>query len=368
MRNFLISSALFWLDVYHIDGLRVDAVASMLYLDYGRQSGEWLPNAYGGRENLDAIDFLRKFNERVYEEYPDVITIAEESTAWPMVSRPTYLGGLGFGLKWNMGWMHDMLSYMSKEPIFRSYHHNSITFSMLYAFTENFVLPFSHDEVVHLKGSMLDKMPGDPWQRFANLRLLYGYMTGHPGKKLQFMGNEIGQWSEWNHDASVEWHLLAYASHQGLQRWVQDLHALNTLYRGEPAMHELDCDPAGFEWIDCDDRASSVVSFLRHARDPLDMVAFVCNFTPVPRHHYRIGVPLPGRWTEVLNSDAQVYGGSGQGNFGGRDADTISRHGRRYSLDLTLPPLGVIVLKPEPRDTPRSSAARRGSSRTSSLT
>ena len=343
VRNFLISSALFWFDTYHIDGLRVDAVASMLYLDYGRKEGEWVPNAYGGRENLEAIDFLRRFNERVYAEYPDVMTFAEESTAWPMVSRPTYLGGLGFGFKWNMGWMHDMLSYMSKEPIHRSYHHNKITFSMLYAFNENFVLPFSHDEVVHLKRSMLDKMPGDFWQRFANLRLLYGYMTGHPGKKLLFMGSEFGQWNEWDHDSSLDWNLLDHPPHQGLQRWVRDL---NRLYRAEPALHEVDFEPPGFEWIDCDDRGASIISFLRRGRNPAEVVLFACNFTPVPRFNYRLGVPQGGWWSELLNSDAEIYGGSGVGNLGGKHADPDPRHGRPFSLDLSLPPLAIVAFKP----------------------
>jgi 1,4-alpha-glucan branching enzyme len=341
--NFLISNALFWLEKYHIDGLRVDAVASMLYLDYGRRDGEWIPNQYGGKENIEAIEFLRRFNERVYEEHPDVMTIAEESTSWPMVSRPTYLGGLGFGYKWNMGWMHDMLDYMSKDPIHRSYHHNRITFSMLYAFTENFTLPFSHDEVVHMKGSMISKMPGDEWQKFANLRLLYGYMTGHPGKKLLFMGCEFGQWSEWTHDHSIEWHLLQYAPHSGLQRWVRDL---NTFYRGTPALHEVEFDYHGFEWIDCNDSQSSTVTFLRRGRHPDDIVVFACNFTPVPRYGYRLGVPRGGWYQEALNSDAVLYGGSGQGNAGGADAVPTPTHGRPYSLNVTLPPLGIVVFRP----------------------
>jgi 1,4-alpha-glucan branching enzyme len=342
--NFLISNALFWLEKYHIDGLRVDAVASMLYLDYGRRDGEWIPNPYGGKENIEAIDFLRRFNARVYEEHPDVMTIAEESTSWSMVSRPTYLGGLGFGYKWNMGWMHDMLDYVSKDPIHRSYHHNRITFSMLYAFTENFVLPFSHDEVVHMKGSMISKMPGDDWQKFANLRLLYGYMTGHPGKKLLFMGGEFGQWSEWTHDHSIEWHLLDYAPHSGLQRWVRDL---NTFYRATPALYEVEFDYHGFEWIDCNDSQSSTVTFLRRGRNPDDIVVFACNFTPVPRHGYRLGVPRGGWYQEVLNSDATLYGGGGQGNAGGADASPVPTHGRPYSLNITLPPLGIVVFKPQ---------------------
>jgi 1,4-alpha-glucan branching enzyme len=342
--NFLISNALFWLEKYHIDGLRVDAVASMLYLDYARREGEWIPNQYGGKENIEAIDFLRRFNERVYEEHPDVMTIAEESTSWPMVSRPTYLGGLGFGYKWNMGWMHDMLDYMSQDPIHRSYHQDRITFSMLYAFTENFTLPFSHDEVVHMKGSMISKMPGDDWQKFANLRLLYGYMTGHPGKKLLFMGCEIGQWNEWNHDGSIEWHLLEYPLHHGLQRWVRDL---NTFYRGTPALHEVEFDYRGFEWIDCNDRAASTITFLRRGHDPDDIAVFACNFTPVPRHNYRIGVPRGGWYKEVLNSDAVIYAGSGQGNAGGAEAAPAPMHGRTHSLTVTLPPLGMVVFKPE---------------------
>jgi 1,4-alpha-glucan branching enzyme len=341
--NFLISNALFWLEKYHIDGLRVDAVASMLYLDYARREGEWIPNQYGGRENIEAVEFLRRFNARVYEEHPDVMTIAEESTSWPMVSRPTYLGGLGFGYKWNMGWMHDMLDYMSKEPIFRSYHHDRITFSMLYAFTENFTLPFSHDEVVHMKGSMISKMPGDDWQKFANLRLLYGYMTGHPGKKLLFMGCEFGQWSEWTHDHSLEWHLLEYPLHQGLQRWVRDL---NTFYRGTPALYEVEFDYNGFEWIDCNDHYASTVTFLRRGRNPDDFVVIGCNFTPVPRHNYRIGVPRGGWYSEALNSDAELYGGSGQGNAGGAEAAPAPVHGRSHSLTVTLPPLGIVVFKP----------------------
>jgi 1,4-alpha-glucan branching enzyme len=341
--NFLISNALFWLEKYHIDGLRVDAVASMLYLDYARREGQWIPNRYGGRENIEAVEFLRRFNERVYEEHPDVMTIAEESTSWPMVSRPTYLGGLGFGYKWNMGWMHDMLDYMSQDPIHRSYHHDRITFSMLYAFTENFTLPFSHDEVVHGKGSMIGKMPGDDWQKFANLRLLYGYMTGHPGKKLLFMGCEFGQWSEWNHDTSLEWHLLEYPPHYGLQRWVRDV---NTFYRGTPALHEVEFDYRGFEWIDCNDHAASTVTFLRRGHNPDDFVVFGCNFTPVPRHNYRIGVPRGGWYQEVLNSDAPLYGGSGQGNAGGAEAAPAPMHGRPHSLTVTLPPLGIVVFKP----------------------
>ncbi|MDR7435714.1 MAG: 1,4-alpha-glucan branching protein GlgB [Armatimonadota bacterium] len=342
VRSFLISSALFWLDRYHADGLRVDAVASMLYLDYSRKEGEWIPNEYGGRENLEAIAFLRRFNEEVYRNYPDVQTIAEESTAWPMVSRPTYVGGLGFGLKWDLGWMHDTLFYMSKDPVHRKYHHNNLTFRMLYAFHENFVLPLSHDEVVHGKGSLLSKMPGDEWQKCANLRLLFGYMVAQPGKKLLFMGGEFGQWREWQHDEGLEWHLLARSLHAQVQRWVADL---NRLYRNEPALHELDCDPSGFEWIDCTDADHSIVSFLRKAHSTGDLLLIVCNFTPVPRHGYRVGVPRGGYWREILNSDAEIYGGTNQGNLGGREADPIPFHGRPYSLALTLPPLGCLFLK-----------------------
>jgi 1,4-alpha-glucan branching enzyme len=340
--NFLISNALFWLDKYHIDGLRVDAVASMLYLDYSRQEGEWMPNRYGGRENIDAIDFLRRFNERVYGEYPDVLTLAEESTAWPMVSRPTYLGGLGFGYKWDMGWMHDTLSYISLDPVHRKYHHDKLTFRMLYAFTENYVLPLSHDEVVYGKRSLLSKMPGDDWQKFANLRVLLGYMLAQPGKKLLFMGGEIGQWDEWNHDTSLDWHLLQFPPHQGLQRWVRDL---NTFYRGQPGLYQLDSDPAGFQWIDCNDWDQSVISLLRKGRAPGDTLVFVCNYTPVPRHNYRVGVPEGGVWAEVLNSDAPLYGGSGQGNLGGVQAAPVPWHGRSYLLNVTVPPLGMVVFK-----------------------
>jgi 1,4-alpha-glucan branching enzyme len=344
VRSFLLSSALFWLENYHIDGLRVDAVASMLYLDYSRKEGEWVPNQYGGRENLEAITFLRRFNEFVYKDFPDVQTFAEESTAWPMVSRPNYVGGLGFGMKWDMGWMHDTLAYMSRDPIHRPYHHNLLTFRMLYAFTENFVLPLSHDEVVHGKGSLLGKMPGDDWQKFANLRLLYGYMYTQPGKKLLFMGGEFGQWREWNHEASLDWHLCQYAPHAKLQRWMEDL---NQLYRREPSLYELDTQPAGFEWVDCNDTLLSVVSCLRHGRSTGDLILVVCNFTPVPRLNYRVGAPRGGFWREVLNSDAQDYGGSGYGNLGGTEVAPIPCHGRPYSLNLTLPPLAVVFFKSE---------------------
>jgi 1,4-alpha-glucan branching enzyme len=341
VRSFLMSSALFWLDRYHADGLRVDAVASMLYLDYSRLEGEWLPNQYGGREDLEAIGFLRQFNTEVYKSYPDVQTAAEESTDWPMVSRPIYVGGLGFGLKWDMGWMHDTLKYMAVDPVFRRYHHNTLTFRMLYAFQENFLLPLSHDEVVYGKGSLLTKMPGDYWQKFANLRLLLGYMYGQPGKKLLFMGGEFGQWSEWYHEASLDWHLLDYPMHQGLQRWVGDL---NSVYRQEPALFTRDFTPAGFEWIDCNDVMQSVITFLRKGRDG-ELILLACNFTPVPRYNYRVGVPTGGYWQEVLNSDAVDYGGSGHGNLGSQEAAPIPCHGRSHSLNLTLPPLGVVFFR-----------------------
>jgi 1,4-alpha-glucan branching enzyme len=342
VRSFLLSSALFWLEKYHIDGLRVDAVASMLYLDYSRAQGQWIPNDFGGRENLEAISFLRRFNEDIYRALPDVQTVAEESTAWPMVSRPTYIGGLGFGMKWDMGWMHDSLRYFSKDPVHRKYHHNDLTFRGLYAFNENFVLPLSHDEVVHGKGSLVGKMPGDVWQKFANLRLLLGYMFSQPGKKLLFMGSELGQFREWNHDTSLDWHLLDFPLHAGLQRWIKDL---NAAYRGEAALHELDFSPAGFEWIDANDNANSVLSYLRRSRTPGREVVVVLNATPVPQPDYRIGVPAGGRWREVLNSDAAEYGGSGVGNMGGVLATDMPFHGRPHSIVLTLPPLGIVMLR-----------------------
>jgi 1,4-alpha-glucan branching enzyme len=344
VQSFLISNALFWLDLYHVDGLRVDAVASMLYLDYARKEGEWIPNKYGGRENIEAIEFLRRMNEEVYKRHPDVQTIAEESTSWPMVSRPNYVGGLGFGFKWDMGWMHDTLEYMRQEPIYRRFHHNQLTFRMLYAFHENFVLPLSHDEVVYGKGSLLGKMPGDDWQKFANLRALYGYMYAQPAKKLLFMGGEIGQWREWAHDSSLEWDLLDYPLHAGLQKWVREL---NRFYKNEPAMYEGDCDPAGFEWIDCSDADSSVVSLIRKGRTTRTIVLAICNFTPVPRYSYRVGAPLGGYWREVLNSDAGEYGGGNMGNFGGVEAAPIALHGRSHSLTVTLPPLSALFLKSE---------------------
>jgi len=344
VRGFLLSSALSWLNRYHADGLRVDAVASMLYLDYSRKAGQWLPNKFGGNENLEAIDFLRRFNIEVYKEHPDVQTIAEESTSWPLVSRPTYLGGLGFGMKWDMGWMHDTLSYMSKDPVHRRFEHHQLTFRALYAFTENYMLPLSHDEVVHGKGSLLAKMPGDDWQKFANLRLLLAYMYAVPGKKLLFMGAEFGQWGEWNHEESLDWHLLDEPMHDGLSRWTGDL---NRVMRDEKPLHELDFDPAGFAWIDITDAEQSVISFMRRSSND-ELIIAVFNFTPVPRHNYQIGVPLPGRWLELVNSDAPIYGGSGQGNLGGVDAAPIGKHGHLHSVTLTLPPLGAIFLKPDP--------------------
>ncbi len=342
VRAFLISSALFWLDRYHADGIRVDAVASMLYLDYARRDGEWIPNLRGGNENLEAIDFIKRLNEAVYENYPDVQTIAEESTSWPMVSRPTSVGGLGFGLKWNMGWMHDTLDYFHKEPVYRKYHQNLLTFSIWYAFWENFVLPLSHDEVVHGKGSLLGKMSGDDWQRFANLRLLFGYMYGHPGKKLLFMGAEFGQWREWHHDESLDWHLLEYPPHQGLKRWVEDL---NRYYASQPALYQLDFAIEGFQWVDFHDADASVLSFMRRGPKPHQLVLITCNFTPVPRLGYRVGVPLAGTWRERLNSDAEVYGGSGCGNLGAVTTTDHPAHGRSHSLLLTLPPLGAVFLE-----------------------
>ncbi len=340
VRSFLLSSALYWIEKYHIDGLRVDAVASMLYLDYSRKSGEWIANEYGGRENLPAISFLRRMNEVIYKHHPDVQTIAEESTAWPMVSRPTHVGGLGFGLKWDMGWMHDSLEYFHQDPVHRKYHHDRLTFRGVYAFHENFVLPLSHDEVVHGKGSLLSQMPGDDWQKFANLRLLYGYMYGQPGKKLLFMGCEFAQWRQWTHEESLDWHLTKFAPHAGMQNWVA---ALNHAYTDEPALHVRDCDPAGFEWVDCHDAPGSILSLLRKGGD--DQILVVFNMTPVPRYNYRIGVPAGGFWREILNSDAADYGGSGMGNLGGLIAEPTPFHGRPHSLSLTLPPLAAVFLK-----------------------
>jgi len=341
--NYLVSSALFWLDRYHVDGLRVDAVASMLYLDYSRKEGEWEPNCFGGRENLEAIELIKTFNVQVHQHFPGVLTIAEESTAWPGVSRPTYVGGLGFSLKWNMGWMNDTLRYMRHEPVHRKYHHDELTFSLIYAFHENFVLPLSHDEVVHGKRSLLDQMPGDLWQKFANLRLLYAYMWCHPGKKLLFMGGEFGQWLEWNFDESLQWHLLEWESHRGLSRAVADL---NGLLRREPALHELDFDGRGFEWIDCHNWQDSVLAFVRRAADPDDVLVVCCNFTPVPRRGYRLGLPRGGAYDEIFNSDSAWYGGGNQGNAGLLQAEDVPHHGRPHSVTLTLPPLATVVLKP----------------------
>ncbi|GAB4183421.1 MAG: 1,4-alpha-glucan branching protein GlgB [Roseiflexaceae bacterium] len=348
VRSFLLSSAFIWLNRYHIDGIRVDAVASMLYLDYSRKAGEWIPNKYGGRENLEAIEFLRQMNTMIYQQYPDVQTIAEESTAWPMVSRPTYIGGLGFGMKWDMGWMHDMLDYMKMDPVFRKYRHDRLTFRMLYAFQENFVLALSHDEVVHMKGSLLGKMPGDEWQKFANLRLLLGYMTAQPGKKLLFMGGEIGQSAEWSHDRSIDWHLLEYGFHQGIQQWVADA---NRLYRSEPAMHTQDFSWDGFEWLDCNDADQSIISLLRKGGPEDPIIMAVCNFTPVPRYEYRVGVPSDGTWVEVLNSDASIYGGSGIGNMGHVEAEPFETSGRPFTVTLSLPPLSILFFKGKPAAT-----------------
>jgi 1,4-alpha-glucan branching enzyme len=343
VRSFLLSSAMHWLDAYHADGLRVDAVASMLYLDYSRKEGEWIPNRYGGRENLEAIELMRALNTAVYAEHPGVQTYAEESTAWPMVSRPTYLGGLGFGFKWDMGWMHDTLVYFGHDPIHRRFHHHELTFRGLYAFTENYVLPLSHDEVVHGKRSLLGRMPGNEWQMRANLRALYGYMYAVPGKKLLFMGGELGQWDEWSHESSVDWHLLERPEHEGIRRWVTDL---NRAYRERPALHELDCDPAGFEWVHASDSESSVLAFMRLARDGRDAALAVFNLTPVLRPNYRIGAPRPGVWRELLNSDADVYGGSGAGNLGRIEAVAEPAHGRDHSMTLVLPPLSCLLLAP----------------------
>jgi len=343
VRNFLLSNALYWMEEFHVDGLRVDAVASMLYLDYSREEGQWIPNMFGGRENLEAIDFLKRMNELVYGHHEGVMTVAEESTAWPMVSRPTYLGGLGFGYKWNMGWMNDTLRYMSKEPVHRRYHHDLLTFGLLYSFTENFILPLSHDEVVHGKGSLLSKMPGDSWQQFANLRTYLTFMYMMSGKKLLFMGIEIGQGDEWDHNHSLDWHLLDYPLQKGIQTLVRDL---NHLYRSQPALYELDCLPEGFSWIDCHDSDNSVISFIRRGKNPDDFVAIICNFTPVVREAYRIGVPRGGSYAEVLNTDASCYEGSGVGNAGQVDSVAQEAFGFPFSLDVTLPPLGTVVLKP----------------------
>ena len=343
VRAFLLSAACFWLDVFHADGLRCDAVSSMLYLDYSRRPGEWVANVHGGRKNLEAISLLKLLNESVYSAFPDVQTVAEESTAWPMVSKPTYTGGLGFGMKWDMGWMHDTLHYYGADSIYRKYHHDELTFSMWYYFSENFVLPLSHDEVVHGKGSLLNKLPGDEWQKLANLRLLFGYMYGHPGKKLLFMGGELAEKEEWDHEKALDWRLLGESASAGVHRWVRDL---NRLLRAEPALHELDFAPAGFEWVDFRDSDNSVISFIRRPASSSGVILFVCNNTPVPRVGYRVGVPVGGKWKELLNSDAIDYGGSGVGNLGGVEAKDFPSHGQPRSVTLTLPPLGCLFLKP----------------------
>ena len=343
VRSFLLSSAIFWLDKYHADGLRVDAVASMLYLDYGRREGEWIPNEYGGKENIEAIEFLRQMNRTIYADFPDCQTIAEESTSWPMVSRPIHIGGLGFGYKWDMGWMNDTLKFLQDDPVYRKYHHNALTFRGMYQFAENYVLPLSHDEVVHLKGSLLSRMPGDPWQKFANLRLLLVNQFTQPGKKLLFMGGEFGQWGEWNHDRSLDWDLLGWDSHRGVQKMVDDL---NRLYRAETALHEGDCQNFGFEWIDANDAMQSVTTFLRRGRRPKDVLLIAANYTPVPRENYRVGIPIGGMWQEIFNSDARTYWGSGQGNLGAVEASPLAFHRWPKSLTFTIPPLGAIILKP----------------------
>jgi 1,4-alpha-glucan branching enzyme len=342
VRSFLTSSALFWLDKYHIDGIRVDAVASMLYRDYARKEGEWIPNRFGGRENLEAVEFLRRLNEAIYRDHPHAMSIAEESTAWPMVSRPTFMGGLGFGMKWNMGWMHDTIEYMKQDPVYRKYSHGQLTFSIVYAFSENFVLPLSHDEVVYGKGSMISKMPGDDWQKFAGLRLLFGYMWGHPGKKLLFMGAEFAQRSEWTHEGELEWWVSGLPGHAGVQAWVRDL---NRVYRREPALHQVDFSADGFEWVDVGDAEISVIAFLRKAADGSAPVLIVCNFTPVPRDNFLAGVPLPGFWREILNSDAREYGGAGWGNLGGVRSAPVGSRGRLHSINLTLPPLSTMLFR-----------------------
>ncbi|MEQ8674258.1 MAG: 1,4-alpha-glucan branching protein GlgB [Aggregatilineales bacterium] len=342
VRNFLISNALFWLKEYHIDGLRVDAVSSMLYLNFGRNEGEWIPNEHGGNENLDAVFFLRSFNEIVHREFPGAITVAEESTSWPMVSRPTYLGGLGFTMKWNMGWMHDTLDYMKRDPIYRRFHHNQLTFSLMYAFSENFVLSLSHDEVVHLKGSIMEKMAGDWWQKFASVRLLTGYQMTHPGKKLMFMGQEIGQWREWSEERSLDWFLLSMDTHSSLQKWVADL---NKFYKNQPSLYEHDFDPAGFQWIEANDADNSTYAYIRFADDTDDFLIIAANFTPVPHYNYRIGVPKLGMYQEVLNSDSSFYGGGNVGNAGSVVAETLPWRDWQQSMSITVPPLGIVVFK-----------------------
>ncbi len=342
VRSFLRSSAMFWLDVFHADGLRVDAVASMLYLDYSRKEGEWIPNQFGGREDLDAIEFLRQLNTAVFGADNAIQTYAEESTSWPMVSRPTFSGGLGFGYKWDMGWMHDTLRYMAEDPVHRKWHHGELPFRMIYAYTENFVLPLSHDEVVHGKGSLIGKMPGDDWQKFANLRLLLAYQWAQPGKKLLFQGGEIAQWAEWRHDHSLDWHLLDWEQHRGMQQFVREL---NRVYKGTPSLYEGDCDGFGFEWVEANDADQSVLSFLRKSADGSEATLCALNFTPVPRENYRLGVPFPGRWEEILNSDAAPFGGSGMGNHGGVETTPIPAHGRLHSVVITAPPLGAVWFK-----------------------
>jgi 1,4-alpha-glucan branching enzyme len=344
VRNYLVANALFWLDKYHLDGLRVDAVASMLYLDYSRKEGEWIPNEFGGRENLKAVQMLQEFNRVAHGQFPGILTIAEESTAWPCVSRPVDTGGLGFNMKWNMGWMNDTLRYMRHEPVHRRYHHNELTFSIIYAFSENFVLPLSHDEVVHQKGSLIGQMPGDLWQKFANLRLLYSYMWTHPGKKLLFMGGEIAQWNEWNHDTQLQWELLQWRSHQGIQKLLADL---NGLYRREPALHEVEFEYRGFEWMDVNNHDESVIGYLRRAKDPHEFVVACFNFTPVPRHGYRVGVPHGGWYHEIFNSDSEHYGGSNVGNYPGAQAEPHAHNGQPCSLWITLPPLAAVLFKPQ---------------------
>jgi 1,4-alpha-glucan branching enzyme len=357
VRSFLISSAMFWADLYHVDGLRVDAVASMLYLDYSREAGQWEPNIYGGNENLEAISFMRELNETLFKNFPEIQVIAEESTSWPMVSRPVYLGGLGYGMKWMMGWMHDTLKYFKTDPIFREYHQNDLTFSLYYAFTENFMLPLSHDEVVHGKGSLLQRMPGDEWQRFANLRAMFGYMFTHPGSKLLFMGGEIAQHAEWNYKSSIDWHLLDSDAHRGIQNLIRDL---NHLYRNETALHALDFSPQGFEWLDLNDHKNCVLSYLRKSEQPDDYVMVVCNLTPVPHENYRLGVPRGDAFTVIFNSDAERYGGSGYTQNMRYEAEEIPRHDRAYSVALTLPPLSVLVLKAEVPAQSKTAAKKAG--------
>jgi 1,4-alpha-glucan branching enzyme len=344
VRNFLLANALFWLREYHADGIRVDAVASMLYLDYSREEGQWVANEFGGNEDLDAVSFLKELNELVHGREPGTLSVAEESTAWPGVSQPTYLGGLGFGFKWNMGWMHDTLDYFQRDPVHRSYHHHQLTFALVYAFSENFVLPLSHDEVVHGKGSLLSKMPGDRWQKFANLRVLYGYMWAHPGKKLLFMGGELGQEAEWSEERSLDWHLLEQADHAGVQALVRDL---NRVYRSRPALWEVDFEPSGFQWLEPNDASNNVLAFARWSADRSDVVVCVCNLSPVPRDGYRLGMPHAGRWVEALNTDSTYYGGSDVGNLGGIEAEEVGWHDQPYSAEVTLPPLSTLWLVPE---------------------